>query len=66
MAKETKITSPVVDVLQEMIIDQNSRDYKAGRESAFEETKRILSSARLTQDVKSIVWYMIDEAQKKR
>jgi len=70
MAKEIKITSPVVDVLQEMVIDQTSKDYKAGltigRNSAFEEAKHILSSARLPQDIKTYIWYLIDEAQKQR
>jgi hypothetical protein len=65
MAKE-KFISPVVDVLQEIIIDQKSRDYKAGRESAFEEIKSILSNARIPDNFKTQVWYLIDEAQKVR
>lgn len=70
MGKEVKITSPVVDVLQEMVIDQESREFKAGlllgNNQAYENIKHILSSARLPQDVKSQVWYLIDEAQKNK
>lgn len=35
-----------------------------GRQLALEEMKRILSSARLTHDIKTQVWYLIDECQK--
>lgn len=37
---------------------------EAGKVLAYEKIKRILSSARLTHDVKTQIWYLIDECQK--
>jgi hypothetical protein len=51
--------------MMKAVMDGNIKGVEAGRILAFEQMKRIISNARLTHEVKTQVWYLIDEAQKK-